>query len=303
MSNELESKLYSVLQRFTAWLSTFGETSYDYQSYYAGLLGGAAKELYYRHPALGTLAVAPMVLSEAFFPAGRRFFSPKLRFPIADAHYAMGFAFLHQATGEERYYERAVHYAQILTETRSPGFERYGWGYPFNWVTRGGTVPAHTPLITSTPYAYEAYDLLHQIDGDEKWLEIMHSIAEHARQDIRDFPTSPSASSCGYSPVEEVGGVVNASAYRAFLLTSASVTFRSDPYWKIAERNLNFVLDSQNEDGSWYYATDGVRSFIDHFHTCFVLKALAKIEKMTGHRNLTIKSCAVFRKVLCMPFW
>lgn len=285
MSNELESKLYSVLQRFTAWLSTFGETSYDYQSYYAGLLGGAAKELYYRHPALGTLAVAPMVLSEAFFPAGRRFFSPKLRFPIADAHYAMGFAFLHQATGEERYYERAVHYAQILTETRSPGFERYGWGYPFNWVTRGGTVPAHTPLITSTPYAYEAYDLLHQIDGDEKWLEIMHSIAEHARQDIRDFPTSPSASSCGYSPVEEVGGVVNASAYRAFLLTSASVTFRSDPYWKIAERNLNFVLDSQNEDGSWYYATDGVRSFIDHFHTCFVLKALAKIEKMTGHNR------------------
>ena len=283
ISNELENKLLSVLERFTAWLSAFGETSHDYQSYYAGPLGGAAKELYYRHPALGTLAVAPMVLSEAFFPAGRRFFSPKLRFPIADAHYAMGFAFLHQATGEERYYERAVHYAQMLAETRSPGFERYGWGYPFNWVTRGGTVPAHTPLITSTPYAYEAYDLLHQIDGDEKWLEIMHSIAEHARQDIRDFPTSPSASSCGYSPVEEVGGVVNASAYRAFLLTSASVTFRSDPYWKIAERNLNFVLDSQNEDGSWYYSTDGQRNFVDHFHTCFVLKALAKIEKMTGH--------------------
>ena len=46
-----------------------------------------------------------------------------------------------------------------------------------------------------------------------------------------------------------------------------------------AERNLNFVLRSQQADGSWYYAADGVRDFVDHFHTCFVLKALAKIER------------------------
>jgi hypothetical protein len=28
---------------------------------------------------------------------------------------------------------------------------------------------------------------------------------------------------------------------------------------------------------------DGVRDFIDHFHTCFVMKALAKIHTLTGH--------------------
>src|SRR5262249_45957020 len=33
---------------------------------------------------------------------------------------------------------------------------------------------------------------------------------------------------------------------------------------------------------SWYYSTDGERDFVDHFHTCFVLKALAKIEELTG---------------------
>jgi hypothetical protein len=38
------------------------------------------------------------------------------------------------------------------------------------------------------------------------------------------------------------------------------------------------VLRSQQPDGSWFYATDGVRDFVDHFHTCFVLKALAKID-------------------------
>jgi hypothetical protein len=48
---------------------------------------------------------------------------------------------------------------------------------------------------------------------------------------------------------------------------------------------LNFVLENQNRDGSWYYAVDGVRDFIDHFHTCFVMKALAKIHTLTGHEG------------------
>jgi hypothetical protein len=46
---------------------------------------------------------------------------------------------------------------------------------------------------------------------------------------------------------------------------------------------LNFVLENQNPDGSWFYAIDGVRDFVDHFHTCFVMKALAKIHALTGH--------------------
>ena len=48
---------------------------------------------------------------------------------------------------------------------------------------------------------------------------------------------------------------------------------------------MNFVLENQNSDGSWYYAMDGVRDFIDHFHTCFVLKALAKIRVLTGYEG------------------
>jgi hypothetical protein len=76
--------------------------------------------------------------------------------------------------------------------------------------------------------------------------------------------------------------VINASAYRAFLLTKAGIELSEPRYTEAARRNLNFVLASQNENGSWYYAMDGTRDFVDHFHTCFVLKALAKIEQLTG---------------------
>jgi len=270
------------LDRFNEWLESYGETSFDHQSFFAGPIGRKAKALYYKNPLIGTLTVAPMIFCEAFIPSARRLFWKTFRFPIADAHYAMGFALLAEMTKKNRYYDRAVHFLEMLKQSRSEGFEHYCWGYPFDWVTGTGTIPANTPFITTLPYAYEAFEYVQHIDKNEHWLEIMRSIAEHASQDIKDFEMSPGVCSCGYGPYDNKGGVINASAYRAFLLTSASMDFREDKYWDIAEGNINFVLGEQQANGSWFYAADS-RNFVDHFHTCFVLKALAKIERMTGH--------------------
>jgi hypothetical protein len=274
--------------RFTKWLEKYGETSYDFQSFYASRLGQRAKALYYKKPLLGLFAVAPMVFSEAFVPSARGIFWKRQRFPIADAHYAMGFALLAKLTREDRYYEKALHFLQVLKSTRCPGYSHYCWGYPFNWVTLRGTIQEGTPLITTVPYVYEAFRQVWEIDKADEWLKIMSSIAEHALQDYKDFETSPSASTCSYTPdPEQSVAVVNANAYRAFLLMCAAHDFSEQKFRTVAERNLNFVLESQNEDGSWYYAKDGKRNFIDHFHTCFVLKALVKIEALTGHSGCT----------------
>ncbi|HEX6564914.1 MAG TPA: prenyltransferase/squalene oxidase repeat-containing protein [Chthoniobacterales bacterium] len=284
-TKQVENTRASV-HRFVRWLDGYGETSYDHQSFFASDLGRRAKALYYTNPSLGTLAVAPMILCEAFLPSARRLFWKPQRFPIADAHYAMGFAFLSQALGDERYYRRAVHFLEVLKETRSKGYANYCWGYPFNWETRHGTFRAGTPFITSVPYMYEAFRQVYEIDGNPEWREIMESVARHAADDYRDFTSSKNASTCSYTPDKEPG-VINASAYRAFLLTKAALDFSEERYRKIAERNLNFVLENQNPDGSWHYSTGGERDFVDHFHTCFVLKALAKIEAITGNQHCT----------------
>jgi hypothetical protein len=281
-------KIYQSLSRFIDWLDRYGETSWDHQSYFAGPVGRAAKALYYRSQLLGTLAVAPMIFSEAFVPSARRFFAGKQRFPIADAHYAMGFAMLARTLNEDRYYERAVHFLEVLKETRTPGFENYCWGYPFDWVTRNGTFKARTPFITSVPYVYEAFSEVYRIDGSAEWRDVMQSIAEHAYHDYYDMPISETASSCSYTPSkDDPCGVINASAYRAFVLTKAGLDFGRDDYLQTAERNLSFVVESQNSNGSWFYSIDGERDFVDHFHTCFVMKALAKIEALTGNPRCT----------------
>ena len=281
-------KILEAVLHFIEWLNQYGETSYDFQSYYASEFGRNAKALYYRVPMLGVLAVAPMVFSEAFVPAARRMFWKRQRFPIADAHYAMGFAFLAKLMKQEHYYGKAVSFLEVLKNTRCVGHGHYCWGYPFNWETLQGTIKQGTPLITTVPYVYEAFKQVWEIDRSDEWFQIMNSIADHALLDYSDFRTSANASTCSYTPdPEQSVAVVNANAYRAFLLTSAAHDFSEERYWKVAERNLNFVLESQNEDGSWYYAKDGKRHFIDHFHTCFVLKALTKIETLTGHSGCT----------------
>ncbi len=302
MDQSLVAKVRTSTKRFCDWLEGFGELSYDHQSFFASKIGRGAKALYYRQPLLGTAAVAPMIFFEAFVPSMRTLFWKPQRFPIADAHYAMGFAFLASAYESDEYYRRAVHFLEVLQETRCPGYKDYGWGYPFDWETRNGPMFANTPLITTLPYAYEAFSQVYALDSDPKWLAVMRSIAEHGFKDYRDMETGPGASSCGYTPAaDDPCGVINASAYRAFLLTKAGLELSEQRYLNVAKKNLNFVIASQNSDGSWPYAVDGTRDFVDHFHTCFVMKALSKIEKLTGSvecKNAISRGVAYYLKNL-----
>jgi hypothetical protein len=278
-------KVSEALKNFVRWLDDYGEFSWDHQSFFAGPVGRRAKGLYYKNKWLGTAAVAPMIFFEAFFPPARRLFHHPMRLPIADAHYAMGFAFLHEATGRPEYLERAVHFLEVLRETRSPGFAEYCWGYPFDWVTRNGVLKAHTPFITTTPYVFEALLQVNKLRPRDEWKELMASAVRYATTEINDKPFPGGGNTCSYMPGEEFN-VVNAAAYRAAMLASAAKFSDHNEWLKIAAGNVDFVLAAQNPDGSWPYAKDGVRDFVDHFHTCFVMKALAKVYHLAGDQRI-----------------
>src|SRR5260370_24131364 len=69
----------------------------------------------------------------------------------------MGFAFLYEATGDASHLKRAIHFLNELKKSRCVDFKEYCWGYPFDWVWRNGVIKQQTPLITTTPYVYEAF--------------------------------------------------------------------------------------------------------------------------------------------------
>ena len=147
-------------------------------------------------------------------------------------------------------------------------------------------IPRQTPLITTTPYVYEAFLQCHRarrrprVDG-----EVLASIARHAATDIKEFHVVRNGQQLLLHSVRprrrhQRRGLSGVSADQRL-----AACWPTNAYGKIAERNLNFVLEAQNPDGSWSYAVDGVRDFVDHFHTCFVMKALAKIHALTGHER------------------
>src|SRR5262249_32298745 len=77
--------------------------------------------------------------------------------------------------------------------------------------------------------------------------------------------------------------VVNASAYRALTLICGETFCQNSEARDLGERLVSFVRASQRDDGSWPYALESKGDdFVDHFHTCFVLKNLAKIHTVTA---------------------
>jgi len=290
MDDLFKNKLISAVQRFSDWLERYGEVSQDQYDFWATTCGQYAKALYYRKPLLGSIAVAPIVFLDSFLPAARRCFRKRSRFPIADAHFAMGYFYIYQVTGDEKFYQKAIHFLEMLQQTRCPGYKHSGWGYPFDWMTNSGVIQAQTPLVTTTPYVYEAFVAASEIRPNPRWSEILHSIAEHLAFDFDDTLLNDQSSACSYIPRDKLTGkkyppVVNASAYRAFVLTEAALRFKDKRYQNIAQKNLNFVLEAQQEDGSWFYAVGEKDQFVDHFHTCFVLKNLLKVAILTGDKR------------------
>jgi hypothetical protein len=172
---------------------------------------------------------------------------------------------------------KAQELAEELLGHSIPGYSGYCWGYPFDWQNVSGLIPKGTPHITATPYCYEAFAGLFDVTGQSRHLEVARSAAEFVFGDLKDTPTGENAAASSYTPYD-CSKVVNASAYRAYVLFDAAHRFGEERYRVKAGKNLRFILESQRPDGSWLYAIDDPgQKFIDHFHTCFVLKNLHKV--------------------------
>jgi hypothetical protein len=270
----LQLTALATAKRHFDWLSCYGPTSWDQYDFWANPVGRRAKRLYYRRSRVGLPLVAPFVLLDALAPRTRVAVRNQSRFPIADAHYAVGLCGLANLEGRE-WLQRAVPFLESLVEQRCPSEEEYCWGYPFDWETCFGTWRAGTPLITTTPYCYEAFAAAHDLTGSGVCLEIMESAGRFAFTRIHGQEVAPGIKASTYSPFDH-RRVVNASAYRGFLLAVAGTRFGHPDWVAEARSSLAFVLRSQQPDGSWLYAMDGKDAFVDNFHTCFVLKNLLK---------------------------
>ncbi len=276
ISKALRDDVSNSIEKFIKWLKINGYSSYDQYDFWSTRYGIKAKKLYYKNKILGIPLVAPIFLAEIFYPKSRKKLVTKKRFPIADAHFILGFLNLFESTSKQEYLEEAEIVAAELLKSSVPGFSGYCGGYPFDWMTTRGLWTSGIPLITTTGYCFEAFLKLFDITNDQKYFDIAYSIFVFTLKDIKDTPIADGIASASYSPVDN-SQIVNANAYRSFVLVEGSRRFNNNDALEKAKLNINFILQNQNQDGSWKYAVNDERdNFVDHFHTCFVIKNLYK---------------------------
>jgi hypothetical protein len=279
--------IWKGVNNFVSWLDRVGYDSYDPYDLWGTRYGLFARRLYYAKNPLGLPLIAPIVAADTLLPSIRKLLVGKQRFATADAQLLLGFLNLHEVSGQREYLNRARKLADDLLVTSIPGFRGHCWGYPFDWQNNRGLWHRNTPFITATPYAYHAFARLFEVTGEQCYLDVAASAAEFVFHDLHDTPTGPDAAAGSYGPFDRTF-VINASAYRAWVLFDAARRLNRPEYLTKAHGNLNFILQSQEPDGSWLYALNSpAEAFIDHFHTCFNLKNLWRINQHLNDPRVT----------------
>lgn len=161
---------------------------------------------------------------------------------------------------------------KYLKELRSPGYSNACWGYDFDWEARYAKIPAFAPTVVATGIIENALYEYYLSFRDEEAKDLILSAAEFVEHDLNR--THKGDGFCfSYSPNDNQI-VFNATMKGARILSHAYAISRDGKYAETAERTVRFVVDHQNEDGSWYYSFQDARRWIDNFHTAYVLDCM-----------------------------
>jgi len=268
----------SGIRKFLVWLDHNGTAGYDPYDLWSTPIGTRLRRTYYDYGILAAPLTAPIVAADIAFPLITRLAVTKKPYATSHAHLILGLLDLYDnGFGGENWLGHAIELADELDNMKIAGYSGDCWGYPFDWQNRRGLWPRNTPLITVTPYCFEANARLYETTGDEKFGQRAASIVDFALNDLNNTERPGGAIASSHSPLDK-SLIINASSYRAFVLKSGSMLKPNPEAEKLSDALIRFVLDSQQTDGSWLYALEEKGDdFIDHFHTCFVLKNLIKI--------------------------
>jgi hypothetical protein len=171
---------------------------------------------------------------------------------------------------------------------------RAGWGYPFPWQSRFLWAPAGTPNAVVT--ATIGWHLLEWADRTRLPLEdearardLASGAALFLSEKLNHSTAGSRGSAVSYTPGDS-SRIVNVSMLAGRLLGRVSRAPAGRPGSSISSaeaarmgeqttRLLQFALSTQREDGTWHYSEEARGSWVDSFHTGFVLEALLDLRE------------------------
>jgi hypothetical protein len=200
--------------------------------------------------------------------------------PVTVALVAQAYAY-RAAAGDDDAGLAAAALVPELARLRSPGWSGDCWGYDFDWAARRVEIPAWTPTVVATGIVTNALHTVWRVTGDNEALALCRGAVAFVREDLNRVEDNRGDLSWSYSPLDrEV--VLNASLKGARLLAQVNGACPDDALLHDAVASARFVVAAQRADGSWPYALGDERTWVDHYHTGYVLDCLEEIGSATG---------------------
>lgn len=207
---------------------------------------------------------------------------------IARGYFAWAYLLLHRSTRDSESLEHAHHCLGWLIQNRSPLFDEYCWGDPYEYATRSGRRPYGEPLLIWSALIgqafLDAYELLHEA----KYLEVAASTARW----ILSLPKeSTQTGSCLSYVAYRQSSIHNSNAMGAAFLARLAVLTGNDHALMMAREAAAYTCSKQRIDGSWYYAEEAKYHWIDNFHTGYNLSALKVYRDVA--KDQSVSECMV----------
>ena len=167
--------------------------------------------------------------------------------------------------------QRAEEMLTTLWSMKIDGYSGAAWGYNFDWQSRNFFAPREMPTIVATAFAARAL-----VEGGQEQNEA-RSVCEFIVKDLPRTVDNKNEVCFSYAPNSNTR-VFNASLLAAEVLASAG----EGELLELAERATRYVVNNQRSDGSWFYGAAPKQSWIDNFHTAYILFSLQRIINSTS---------------------
>lgn len=176
------------------------------------------------------------------------------------------------ATGDDMYENDRARLLKHMIAHLGTSPHGKGVGHQFDWYTTA-LIPKYTPCVTLSSYLV---DYLLEEDPD-RYADILMQIGCFVYHDLNLAENPDGSRKVAYTPLDN-RWVINANSYAARIMMRLGAHFARDEYTALSEKLFLYVLNRQEDDGSWFYFEKGSvpekENFIDCFHTAFILENL-----------------------------
>jgi hypothetical protein len=242
-------------------------------------------------PFLRPQALHAWPLGIAFIQFGKRYAGLRirewLRIPPSRNPKALGLfisSYCDLARCGEETQDNANYLKSELKRLRSPNETEYCWGYDWDHVSRGGSMPAFSPNCIATFFCANALLEMAEVFEDEEAFELAASAGRWITTRLRRLVDKEDHLCFSYTPTG-TSKVYNASALSAALLARLASVAWIDEYRGLSRRAMNYLVAGQDQDGAWKYGPNPIHHWIDSFHTGYNLSALMCYRRSTGDHS------------------